>query len=442
MSADKQNKDKKELDKKTMLRTPKGMHDILPVDWLWWDRVQDVSRRLTDFYGFSRIETPILEFAELFQENLGESTDVVQKEMYTFATKGGEVLALRPEGTAPVVRAYLQHSLSKTAALQKMYYQSRMFRHENPQAGRYRQFSQIGLEIVGGTSDPLYDAQIMLIFDRLLKELKIKGVQLKINSMGCRICRPIYKRQLQSYYKDHLKELCEDCVRRFETNPLRLLDCKQATCAPLKVDAPNFFDKLCSPCSAHLKMVLEYLEELSIPYALDNQLVRGFDYYSRTVFEFFAETPGHKFGALPAGGRYDYLIESFGGRPTPAVGGAVGIERLIDVMKAQEMQLPNRASCKVFVVHVGEQAKKRSLGILEELRTAGITARDALSRESLKAQMRTADREGAILAVILGQREIFEKSIIIRDLGNGLQETVPLDRMIEEVKKRLKNSHE
>lgn len=440
MSADKQEKDGKDKkEKKESLRTPKGMHDILPADWLWWGHIEDITRKIADFYGFGRIETSTLEFAELFQKNLGESTDVVTKEMYTFGTKGGDTLALRPEGTAPVVRAYLEHALSKTGAIQKLYYISRMFRHENPQAGRYRQFSQVGFEIVGGTSDPLYDAQIILMFSRLLGEMKVKGVQLKMNSMGCRICRPIYKRHLQAYYAKHADELCPDCIERLKTNPLRLLDCKNEKCEKLKTGAPNFFDKLCSSCSTHLKTVLEYLEELGITYSLDNTLVRGFDYYSRTVFEFFAETPGRKFGALPAGGRYDYLVESLGGRSTPAVGGAMGIERLIDVMKTQEIVLPARVPKKVFVIHVGEQAKKQSLRIIEELRMAGITAREVLSKDSLKSQMKVADREGALFAVILGQREIFEKSVIIRDLESGLQETVPFDKMIEELKKRLKS---
>jgi histidyl-tRNA synthetase len=274
---------------------------------------------------------------------------------------------------------------------------------------------------------------------RLLEELKIKNIHLKINSIGCRVCRPIYKRQLQNYYKLHLKQLCLDCNRRYESNPLRLLDCKNEKCQPFKEKAPNFFDKLCITCSTHLKTVLEYLDELSISYALDNQLVRGLDYYSRTVFEFYVDAgEGLNVGAVAGGGRYDYLIELLGGRPTPGVGGALGAERLIEVMRAQGEQIPPRVPKKVFIIHVGEQAKKKSLNIIEELRRADISVTEALSRESLKAQLKMADREGANLALILGQKEIFEGSIIIRDLKNSLQENVPLERMIEEIRKHLK----
>lgn len=421
------------------LRTPKGMHDILPMDQPWWERVESVMGKMADFYNFLKIETPILEFAELFEKGIGGDTDVVSKEMYTVKTKGGDVLALRPEGTAPVVRAYLEHSMSRMGPLQKLYYYGPMYRHENPQAGRLRAFHQVGFEIIGGPNDPLYDAQVILIFQRFLEELKIKNVSLKINSIGCRVCRPLYKKQLQNYYKKHLKNMCAECQNRFETNPLRLLDCKNEKCQPFKEDAPNFFDRLCATCSTHLKTTLEYLDEVQISYVLDNQLVRGLDYYSRTVFEFLIEGgPGENLGAVAGGGRYDYLIELYGGRPAPAVGGAMGIERIIEVMKLQEVKLPEKHEKKVFMIHVGELAKKKSLRIIEELRHGGIQVIEALSKESLKAQLKIADREEVPLALILGQKEIFEESIIIRDLKSSLQETVPFTRMVEEVKKRLR----
>lgn len=432
----------KKPEKKTVpdaLKTPKGMHDILPWEAPWWAKVHKAAEKIAGFYGFIRIETPILEQVGLLARAVGEDTDIVQKEMYTLKTKGGDLLALRPEGTAPVARAFLEHSLGKSAPLQKLWYEGPMFRYENPQAGRYRSFHQIGFEIIGGPNDPMYDAQIILSMQRLIEELKIKNIHLKINSIGCRVCRPIYKRQLQAYYKPHLKQLCSDCNRRYETNPLRLLDCKNEKCQPFKEKAPNFFDKLCLTCSTHLKTVLEYLDELSISYALDNQLVRGLDYYSRTVFEFYVDVgAGLNVGAVAGGGRYDYLIELLGGRPTPGVGGALGVERLIEVMKAQGEEMPPRIPKKVFIIHVGEQAKKKSLNIIEELRRADISVTEALSRESLKAQLKMADREGANLALILGQKEIFEGSIIIRDLKNSLQENVPLERMIEQIKKHLK----
>jgi histidyl-tRNA synthetase len=415
----------KEKNSAKTFQTPKGMHDVLPFDQQWWDRVRRVARDIADSYNFNRIDTPILESADLFRRGIGEETDVVEKEMFVLKTKGGDLLALRPENTASVARAYLEHHLSRQAQPQKLWYEGPFFRHENPQAGRFRQFSQIGFEVIGGQNDPIYDAQIIIMFQRLLEELRIKGISLKINSIGCRVCRPLYK-------------LCNDCQKRLKTNPLRLLDCKRSECQEFKNKAPNFFDKLCVTCSTHLKGVLEYLDELSIPYGLDNQLVRGLDYYNRTVFEFGVEGPGSDVGTLPGGGRYDYLIELLGGRLTPAVGGACGVERLIAVMKAQEVKLPAKSPKKVFLIHVGDLAKRKSVKIIENLRTAGISVMEALGRESLRAQLKSADKEGIELALIFGQKEIFEESIIVRNLRSSLQETVPLARLVEEIKKRSK----
>lgn len=426
----------KEKNNDEILKTPKGMHDILPEEGRWWEKVDKTTEKVMDFYGFQKIETPLLENASLFARTVGEDTDIVQKEMYTVKTKGGDVLALRPEGTASVARAFLEHSLSKASPLQKFWYVGPMFRYENPQAGRLRQFHQIGLEVLGGVGDPMYDAQVIIAMYRLLEDLRIKNVTLRINSIGCKVCRPAYKRQLQSYYKNTLKKLCADCNKRYKDNPLRLLDCKNEKCQPYKEDAPNFFDKLCNGCSSHLKSVLEYMDELGVPYILDNQLVRGLDYYSKTVFEFYAE--GENSWALGGGGRYDYLIEMLGGRATPGVGGAFGVERIVETMKSQGVSLPEKAPKKVFIVHVGDLAKKKSLKIIEELRHANISVTEALSKDSLKAQLKAADKEGATLALILGQKEIFEGNIIIRDLKNSLQESVPMERMVDEIKKRLR----
>lgn len=420
------------------IQAPKGMHDVLPSEQPWWDRVTRVVRDLAEFYNFGRIDTPILEHAKLFEKGTGQETDIVQKEMYVLKTKGGDTLALRPEFTPPVMRAYVEHGLSRLGQPQKIYTIGPVFRHENPQAGRFRQFTQVDFEIIGGANDPIYDAQVILIAQRMLEDLKVKNIVLKLNSIGCKICRPIYKKQLQAYYKPLEKKICADCQKRVKTNPLRLLDCKNAQCQEFKVKAPNFLDKLCVTCMAHLKGVLEYLDELAISYALDNTLVRGLDYYSRTVFEFHVEGPAADVGAVVAGGRYDYLMESLGGRLTPAVGCACGVERLITVMKAQEVKLPEKKQRRVFFIHVGDLAKKKSLKVIEDLRSAGIPVTEALGRESLKAQLKTADKEGIELALIFGQREIFEESIIVRDLRNSLQETVSLTKMVEEIKHRFR----
>jgi histidyl-tRNA synthetase len=430
---------KTKLQENKLFRTPRGMHDVLPEEAPWWDRVNRVAKELADFYNFGCIRTPILEFAKLYEKGTGDATDVVKKEMYTLRTKGGDVLALRPEFTPGVMRAYVEHGLSRLSQPQKLYSAGPVFRHEAPQAGRFRQFHQVNFEIIGGQSDPIYDAQAILIAQRLLEELRLKGVVLRLNSLGCKICRPNYKRQLQSYYKGLEKKLCLDCVQRLKTNPLRLLDCKDERCQEFKAKAPNILDKLCANCSSHFRAVLEYLDEVSISYNLDNQLVRGLDYYSRTVFEASLEGAGAELGALAAGGRYDYLMEMLGGKPVPAMGFAAGIERLVAGMKIREVKLPARSGKKVFFVHVGDLAKKKSLRIIEDLRRAGISVSEALGRESLKAQLKTADKEGFELALIFGQREVFEENIIIRDLRKSSQETVVLSKLGDEIKKRLKN---
>ncbi len=418
-------------------RAPTGMHDVLPADQPYWERIEGAVKDLARSYGFARIETPVLEFADLYNKTSGEASDVVTKEMYTLRTKGGDVLALRPEYTPGIARAYLENGLSRLGQPQKLFHFGPVFRHDRPQLGRYRQFTQIGFETLAGPNDPIYDAETISVCADLLHELKIKNFTLKINSIGCRVCRPLYKKQLVNYYKNHEKELCEDCKKRLATNPLRLLDCKEEDCMRLKEKAPIFLDKLCATCAEHFKSVLEYLEEAAIPYELDNHLVRGLDYYSRTVFEMYADGKEAEIGALPAGGRYDYLMETIGGHLTPAVGAACGVERLIAVMKAKAVILPARAQKRVFLVHAGDLAKQKSFGLLKELRARGIAVSEVLAKESLAAQLKTADKEGIELALILGQKEIYEGSVIVRDLKTGLQEAVPRHKVVDEIRKRF-----
>jgi histidyl-tRNA synthetase len=345
---------------------------------------------------------------------------------------------LRPEFTPGMSRAYMEHGLSRLGQPQKLFTIGSVFRHDRPQLGRLRQFSQIDFEILGGVNDPIYDAEIILVAIELVKSVKIKDFALKVNSIGCRICRPIYKKQLFNYYKNHEDTLCEDCKRRLKTNPLRLLDCKHDHCMSLKEKAPNFLDKLCVTCSTHFKAVLEYLEEAGVSYELDHRLVRGLDYYSRTVFEIYAGGKEADIGAVAAGGRYDYLMETIGGHLTPAMGFASGVERIIAVLKAREVAMPPRKDKRVFVVHAGELAKQKAFALLKRLRDEGILVSEALAKESLGAQLKQADKEGVGLALILGQKEIYEGTVILRDLINGLQEAVPNDKLIAEIKKRLK----
>ncbi len=419
-------------------QAPRGMHDILPVDEPYWKKLDTVIKGLASTYGFSRLEPPILEFAELYNKTSGEESDVVSKEMYTLKTKGGDVLALRPEYTPGMSRAYMEHGLSRMGQPQKLFHMGPVFRHDRPQLGRYRQFNQVGFEVLGGTNDAIYDAEIIALYSDLLAELKIKNPSLRINSIGCRICRPIYKKQLANYYKNHEKELCEDCIRRLKTNPLRLLDCKEEHCVKLKEKAPNFLDKLCVTCCKHFRETLEYLDEIKISYQLDRHLVRGLDYYSRTVFEIYAEGPEAEIGALAAGGRYDYLMETIGGHLTPAVGGAAGLERLITVMRAKEILVADKGLKKVFLAHAGALAKKKAFSLLKSLRARGIPVAESLAKESLRAQLKVADKEGIGLALILGQKEIYENNVILRDLRTGAQEAVMLEKLPDEIKKRLR----
>lgn len=420
---------------KFQLQAPKGMHDILPEDYAIWERLAKYGRDTAEFYGFLKIKTPILEDSLIFLKTLGEESDVILKEMFFVKGGGRDKYVLRPEGTAPIARSFLEHGMSHRPQPVKLWYSGPMFRKEQPQAGRFREFHQIGFEIIGGSIDPVYDAQIILTMLRILEQTKIKNLVIHINSIGCRICRPHYRKRLLDYYKKYERDLCADCKRRIKTNPLRLLDCKHVSCVPFKAGAPSLLDNICISCSSHLKFVLEYLDELSLPYILNPHLVRGLDYYSKTVFEIFADQSSL---SLAAGGRYDYLIETMGGRPTPGTGGAIGVERVIETMREQKITVTEASRPKIFLVYLGALAKKRALKLIEEFRKANIIVRESFGKDLIKRQMMLADKSEAPLALILGQKEVFEESVIVRDLKSGVQETVPMTKVIEEVKKRLK----
>lgn len=431
----KKNKAKKE--KTTLIQSPKGMHDILPSEQPWWDKLRKANQEVANFYNFSRIDTPILESLEIFERGTGVTTDVVEKQMFILKSKGKDHLALRPENTPGIIRAYIQHNLSRLGQPLKLYYFGPFFRYEQPQAGRYRQFHQIGFEIIGSEDDSVYDAQIILASYRLMEELKIKNSVIQINSLGCKNCRSVYRKKLQDYYRKLSNKICKDCRRRLVLNPLRLLDCKDEDCQAAKIKAPRMLDYLCPSCRSHLRVVLEYLDDLGVPYNIDHYLVRGLDYYNRTVFEIFADKLDISLGG---GGRYDYLGEMLGARKTslPAVGSSLGAERLIEVMKAQGISEPAKSKAKVFLVQIGKPAKKMAICLVESFRSAGIKIIESLGKDSLKSQLRLADKEGVEMALILGQREVFEENIIIRDMKSGAQETVPLTKVVEEVKRRIK----
>lgn len=424
---------KKTKGKKMAYQSAKGMHDILPEDQPLWEKVRATVKHVGDFYNFLRVDTPIVESAELFERGLGDED--IEKQMFMVKSKGDERMVMRPELSMSIMRAYYQHGLSRYGQPAKLWYEGPVFRHEQPQAERFRQFNQSGFEIVGGENDPIYDAQAILTLYRVVEELKIKNVMVRVNSIGCSKCRAAYVKKLEAHYKKNTSKICKDCKHRLTVNPLRVLDCKDDKCQLVKAETPVILDFLDAECKAHFKKVLEYLDEVKVPYYVDSYLVRTLNNYNRTIFELFVE--GFDF-SIGGGGRYDTLSESLKLGKLSAVGGALGIERMIDVMRESGKAIAPRQTSKIFVVHMGDEAKKRGLSLIEEFRKAGLRINESFGKDSLKSQLRVADKDQSQLALILGQREVFEGSIIIRDMVTGTQENVPLERAVEEVRKRIK----
>jgi len=425
------------MSKKLKYQTPTGMRDILPEDQKYYKRIYEVVSGIAEFYGFEKIDTPVAEQEELFLKGVGSSTEIVQKQMYSLKTRGGDTLALRPEWTAPVVRSYIQHGMQSWPQPVKLWYFGPCWRYERPQADRYRQFWQFGFEVLGEQS-AVIDAQIIQIFYNVLKELKLKDLIIQVNSIGDNQCRPYYKKLLSGYLKSRDSSLCSDCKRRMKENVLRVLDCKEEKCQPIKADAPQILDHLCDECHSHFKEVLEFLDEAEIPYNLNPSLVRGLDYYTKTVFEIVSANKEDNQVALGGGGRYDKLVKLLGGKETPAIGLAAGIERIVNLMKAREIEIKEKDDAQVFLAQLGDLAKKKSLKLLEDFRKSKIKLAESFGRDSLKAQLSRADKIGARYTLILGQKEALEGMIIIRDMKSGKQSIVKLDKVVSEMKKKLK----
>ena len=412
------------------------MHDILPEDQQYYQKIYSTASEIADFYGFQKIDTPILEDAELFSRGVGLTTDIVEKQMYTLKTRGGDYLALRPEFTAAFSRAYMEHGMFNLPQPVKLFTFGPLFRYERPQLGRFRQFHQIDLEAFGEGSSVI-DAQIIQIFYNILKELKFKNIVIEINSIGDNQCRPYYKKLLTNYLKARENSLCSDCRRRIRENPLRVLDCKEEKCQPVKAQAPQLIDHLCEGCKTHFKQVLEFLDEIELPYRLNPYLVRGLDYYTKTVFEFFEDTDtGKNLGALVGGGRFDGLAKILGGKDTPACGAAAGVERLVQVLKERIKDI-SPVKKNIFLAQLGDLAKRKSLRLYEDFRKSKILIAESLSKDSLKTQLRSADRLGASYTLILGQREALEGTVIVRDMKTGRQDTIKIDKVVGEIKKRF-----
>jgi len=421
------------------LQSPKGMRDLIAEDLFLFQGFFEKAAELALYYGFKPIETPMLEKEELFSRGVGEGTDIVAKEMFNLKTKGGDHLVLRPEGTASVMRAYVEHGMFAQPQPLMFYYHGPFFRHENPQRGRYRQFYQFGLEILG-TKKSIADALIINLTKIILEESGLKNLTFKINSIGDSECRGAFRRDLVNYYKKNLKSICPDCRERLKTNPLRLLDCKNPNCEEIKKGAPESIGYLCAPCKAHFKEVLEYLGELGISYEVDNTLVRGLDYYTRTVFEVYAESRGLdgelKPLALGGGGRYDNLAKALNvKKEIPAVGVSLGVDRIIELPEYVRHAPRIVKKPKVFFIQLSFDAKLKSFEVIEALRHAKIPVQQSLSKDSLSAQLGLAEKIGVPYTIILGQKEALDGTVIVRNMDNRSQDTIKIDKLAEYLKK-------
>ncbi len=417
---------------------PKGTQDLLPGDQAYWDFVRATVVDLARAYGFERIDTPLFEETALFARGVGEATDIVEKEMYSFRDKGERELTLRPEFTAGVVRAYIENGLRVLPKPVKLYSMGPAFRYEQPQAGRYRQFHQFNAEIFG-IEDPLADLEIMLLAWDIYAALGFQNLSFQLNSTGCPKCRPEYVATLASYYHAHAGEICEDCQRRLETNPLRVLDCKQRQCQPIIEAAPKITDHLCEECRQHFERLRGHLDDLGKPYTINSRLVRGLDYYTKTVFEVWAEGIGAQ-SAVCGGGRYDGLMELLDGPPTPAVGFAAGLERAVLVMQHQQVEPPALPIPPVYVAYLDKRTRSRAVQLLVRIREAGIGAQIAMSG-SLRSQLRHADKRGARFVLILGEDELDRGEVTVKDLGSeGAQQAVPLAEIVPWLEARLEEA--
>jgi len=410
-----------------LYRAPRGTTDILPPEQPYWRYVQQKAVDICQLYGYGRVDNPAFEDAGLFIRTVGAGTDIVEKEMYSFEDKGGNQVTLRPEGTAPVCRAYVEHGLHNQPQPVRLYYFADIFRYERPQAGRYRQHHQFGYEAIGD-GDAALDAEVIDMAWQLFQSLGLSRLTLNLNSIGCKECRPGYLKRLKEYYADHVSELCRDCKARLERVPLRLLDCKNPDCQQLAQSAPRSIDSLCPSCAEHFSHLQKYLQALALPVVLNHRLVRGLDYYTRTVFEIQPEEEGGQ-STLGGGGRYDDLIEELGGKPTPAIGFAVGIERIILNLKRQEISVPALPEPQVFIAYMGGEAKTAAVKLAATIRRTGIGVIEAIGDRSLKAQLRQANNLGVLHTLIIGDDELKTDTVVLRDMASGEQKNVPLGQV-------------
>jgi len=404
----------------------KGIQDILPPDIYIWQKVESTALEIFRKYGFQEIRIPIIESTDIFIRSIGETTDIVEKEMYTFPDKAGRSITMRPEGTAPAVRCYVEHHLYNLSSPQKFFYSGPMFRYERPQKGRFRQFYQIGVEAFG-VSQPSMDAEIIAMLRNLLEGIGLKEVNFELNSIGCDKCRPDYRNALLDFFRSRLSDLCPDCQRRYELNPLRILDCKVERCIELRQGAPVVTDHLCSECREHFDELTSRLQSLNVRYTLNPNLVRGLDYYTRTAFEVTSEHLGAQ-KAVAAGGRYDKLVEEFGGPQMPAIGFALGMERIVTLLK--ENWTEEHPAPKVFIATMGREAEIEGFKIAEDIRTAGFWVEPNYGGASLKSQLRKADRIGAEFVFIIGENELKSGKIQWKNLKKSEQGEIEIKNIL------------
>lgn len=416
------------------IQSIRGVKDILPGEIEKWQWVEKIARNVFHKYGFKEIRLPIFEKTQLFSRSIGETTDIVEKEMYTFTDRSGEQITLRPEGTASVVRSYIEHKMYNPPSVVKVYYMGPMFRYERPQAGRFRQFYQIGIEAMG-TDNPVIDVEVMTLLVEFFRQLGLTDLELQINSLGCSDCRPQYRETLKEAIRGHLDELCENCNQRYERNPLRVLDCKVERDRQIAKDLPKTCDHLCETCKTNFTQVQALLDSTETPYSLNPLLVRGLDYYSRTTFEVVSTGLGAQ-NAICGGGRYDSLVEEFEGPSTPCFGFALGMERLISIIPFEDKNY-SESRPDIFIIGLGDQAKNLSFKMAHELRREGVTVDQDYDGGSMKSQMRKANKSLSRFALILGENEIAAGIYLMKDMETGSQVEVPAENYILTIKNQL-----
>lgn len=417
-----------------MINIPKGTKDVLPNESYKWHYIENIVRDITDKYGFLEIRTPSFEHTELFLRGVGETTDIVNKEMYTFEDKGKRSITLKPEGTAGVARAYVENGLAELPQPMKMYYITPVFRYERPQAGRLREHHQFGVELYGSDS-PYADVEVISVAKALFDRVGIKDLELNINSIGCPVCRAEYNKALKEYLSAHIENMCPTCKERLDKNPLRILDCKEERCKAINVNAPKVLDYLCDDCKTHHEKVQEILKSIGINFKINPSIVRGLDYYTKTVFEFVSTSIGAQ-GTVCGGGRYNNLVKEVGGKPTPAVGFGMGIERLIMVLEALGLPIGESEIPSVYVAPLSPNELSYAYGVVAKLRAKGVSSDTDIVGRSLKAQMKYAGKRGYKFVIVLGESEIKEGVAKIKIMATGEEVAININNLAEEILRR------